>query len=1016
MNDIPPSDNGSLPLDVEEQVDKICDRFEEAWKQGQRPRIEDYLGDLVEPGRTALLHHLIKLDIYYRRRAGEDTTAEDYCQRFPDLGSLLAVSTLFEIPTPGSVSIGAAPTGRYEMGDEIDHGGMGAVFKGRDRELDRDLAIKVLLEEHQDNPDVVQRFLEEPRIGGRLQHPGVVPVYDLGQLSDGRPFFIMKLVEGRTLAKLLAERTDPVHELPRFLKIFEQICQTLAYAHSKGVIHRDLKPRNIMIGAFGEVQVMDWGFAKVLRKEQASALAAGSGESTARDEGTVSLSWTGQVMGTPAYMPPEQARGEVNQLDERCDVFALGAMLCVLLTGQPPYRGGREEVLEAAREGNQADVLARLDRCGADADLVRLAKACLQPRAEDRPRDAGAVAEQVTAYLVGVQERLRQAEMERAAAQAREEEARARAEAEAQALRAERRARQRTLALAVAVLGLVLLGGGGWMWVERDRQARRDETNQGVNLALGKVEQLRQQAEQTPPQTLAAAEQVLALWQQALAALEQAEAVLAAGEADATTRERVAALRAAVETGSQCVAAALVQARREVRLLAELDEARLARSQATPQGPYLNNAASAAAYARAFTEFGLEVLRLPEAEAAKRVRGLRPELRTAVVLALDDWAYCVGDRKVRERLRQVARDADDDAWRRDFRKAKDRPQLESLAVEALSRELPASSLYLLAVGLYAEGAAERAEVVLRRAVQLYPADFSAHIVLGWLLEAKGKQVPAAVFEERVGHLRAAVAARPQSALAHYNLGAALKAKGDVSGAIISYKKALDLDPKYAPAHTNLGGALGEQKDMGEALSHLKKALDLDPQYAPAHNNLGVVLQAQGDLKGASVCYTKALTLEPNYALAHYNLGDVLFHQGEVKRAIACLKKALELDPKHALTHYDLGLALQAQGDVSGAIACYRKALELDPKLVPAHGNLGVALHDKGDLQRAIACYHKALKLDPKDAKIHTNLGLLLAAQGDLKGAIACFHQALDLDPKFAPAHGALNSCTHKGKR
>ena len=130
--------------------------------------------------------------------------------------------------------------------------------------LGRDLAIKVLLESHKDKPDVVQRFVEEAQIGGQLQHPGIVPVYELGQFADERPYFSMKLVKGQTLAALLSERVAPTVDRTRFLGIYQQICQTLAYAHSRGVIHRDLKPANIMVGAFGEVQVMDWGLAKVL--------------------------------------------------------------------------------------------------------------------------------------------------------------------------------------------------------------------------------------------------------------------------------------------------------------------------------------------------------------------------------------------------------------------------------------------------------------------------------------------------------------------------------------------------------------------------------------------------------------------------------------------------------------------------------------------------------------------------------------------------------------------------------
>src|SRR5262249_12518019 len=138
------------------------------------------------------------------------------------------------------------------------------VLRGRDTGLGREVAVKVLLEAHQGRAELVRRFVEEAQIGGQLQHPGVVPVYELGQFPDRRPYFTMKLVKGRTLAALLRARTDPAEDRPRFLSIFLQVCQTVAYAHSKGVVHRDLKPANVMVGAFGEVQVMDWGLAKVL--------------------------------------------------------------------------------------------------------------------------------------------------------------------------------------------------------------------------------------------------------------------------------------------------------------------------------------------------------------------------------------------------------------------------------------------------------------------------------------------------------------------------------------------------------------------------------------------------------------------------------------------------------------------------------------------------------------------------------------------------------------------------------
>ena len=292
--------------------------------------------------------------------------------------------------------------------------------QGRDPDLGRDVALKVLREDLRDKVDMVRRFVEEAQIGGQLQHPGIVPIYELGTFDDRRPFFSMKLVKGDTLAKLLASRQNPADGLPRFLSIFESIAQTVAYAHARGVIHRDLKPSNVMVGSFGEVQVMDWGLAKVLPRggivDDATAGKIPKDETviaTARSGwGDSDLSRAGSILGTPAYMAPEQARGEIDRVNERADVFALGSILCEILTGEPAFVGRTSgEIQRKSALGDLADAFARLDASGADADLIALAKHCLAREPEDRPNAAGVVSDRVTAYLAGVQERLRRAEI-----------------------------------------------------------------------------------------------------------------------------------------------------------------------------------------------------------------------------------------------------------------------------------------------------------------------------------------------------------------------------------------------------------------------------------------------------------------------------------------------------------------------------------------------------------------------------------------------------------------------------
>jgi serine/threonine protein kinase len=290
-------------------------------------------------------------------------------------------------------------TPRYHFEAFLAAGGMGEVWRGRDTVLARAVALKVLREHVFEDAGARDRFEEEARHVSRLEHPSIVPVYDLGELSDGRPFFVMKLIHGQTLAKLLAARATPADDLSRWVAVFEQVCAAVAYAHARDVIHRDLKPSNVMLGEFGEVQVCDWGIAKALAArplpapvEPAPVLLSPSAGGAETDPGGADT-LPGQAKGTPAFMAPEQARGQASRVGKASDVFGLGGILCVILTGQPPYTQARQ-----ALAGDVAEAFARLDGCGADAELIALAKACLAAAPEARPADAAEVAARVKRY------------------------------------------------------------------------------------------------------------------------------------------------------------------------------------------------------------------------------------------------------------------------------------------------------------------------------------------------------------------------------------------------------------------------------------------------------------------------------------------------------------------------------------------------------------------------------------------------------------------------------------------
>lgn len=385
----------------------------------------------------------------------------------------------------------ADPIGRYELGAEIARGGMGVVVRARDHNLNRELAVKLVHPHLCDRPAVLRRFREEAEVLGRLQHPGVVPVHEVGTLPDGRPFFAMKLVAGRTLADLLKERQWGDLQLGRFLPVFEQICQTVAFAHSRGYLHRDLKPANVMVGAFGEVQVMDWGLAKLVADPSPDpqdevrvpdppgdphATADHPAGSTDEDRTTA-----GQAVGTPAYMPPEQARGETARVGPPADVFALGGILAEVLTGRPPLTGTRDEVLDAARSGRLDPAWERVRASGADPELIDLAVRCLQPDPADRPADAGALAKLVAAYRTGVEERLRKTELERVTAVTRADE--------------QRKRRRVQLALVGSVSLLVLAGGAFAWWQDKQETAARTEEERRAAAAQAEEENRKVQTE-----------------------------------------------------------------------------------------------------------------------------------------------------------------------------------------------------------------------------------------------------------------------------------------------------------------------------------------------------------------------------------------------------------------------------------------------------------------------------------------------------------------------------------------
>jgi Tfp pilus assembly protein PilF len=729
-------------------------------------------------------------------------------------------------------------------------------------------------------------------------------------------------LRSRTLADLLAEPPDPHHPRARWLRLFEAVAKELGYAHLRGVSHGDLKPTNVLVGAFDEVRVINW----------------------------------------PPDRPPAAGDDPAGpgHLDRGADVFALGAILCEILTGRPPGPG----VTAGGSAPDQlAEALDRLDRSGADPGLTALARDCLAPDPVDRPADAGAVAEALADYQSAWEERARHAEARLAAA----------------------RARSRWGAVGLGAGLLLVLGlAGGW-WLSLDRAGRRAEADRE------EVEQ-RAQAERGEAERAAAAEAALPAvaaardagrWAEARAALARAERGLGTG-------------------GPEDLRRRLRESWTDLEIAEDLESARL--RGAEPRGPS-DPAGVHEGFAAAFARHGLTD-DLPPEELAARVRG--SGAREALVAALDDWWPLHPDPAARARLRAAADRADPDGWRAELRKALaagDRAALERLAADRAAEDQPAAALARLARALGAGRGDAAAEALLRRARRKYPADFWVHNLLGRCLAAR----PAA--PEAEGCYRSALALRPESAGAHYDLGRLLAGQPKrAAEAESELRESARLRPDLAEVRNALGELLaGQPGRAGEAHDELREALRLRPEFPEAQYNVGRLLADQpGWAREAEAAYREALRLRPEFPEAHYRLGLLLQTQpGRSNEAEEEFRAAVRQRPGFAEAHNSLGVLLARRpGREEEAEAEFRQAIEHRPDLVEAHNNLGLLLsHKPGQEAEAEGEFRRAITLKPDDAVAHGNLGMLLSRQpGKAAEAEAECRHAITLWPDYAEAH------------
>jgi len=862
---------------------------------------------------------------------------------------------------------------------------MGVIWRTRDRSLNRDVAVKVLSVELASSPSATRRFLEEARITGQLQHPSIPAIYEIGVLPTGAPFLAMKLIEGRTLLEEIARG----RERGALIAIFEQIAQAVAFAHSRSVIHRDLKPSNVMVGAFGEVQVMDWGLAKNLRHSEETS------EHEAEEPTSLSLETrAGSVLGTPSFMPPEQAAGDLGNVDRRADVFGLGGILCVMLTGKPPYVPSESEsTIEMATRVRLDDAFTRLDASGADSELIALAKRCLAALPADRPADAGEVATTVGQWRAATELRAREAELAHARLEVRSAE--------------ERKRRRVRFALGLSlfvILGIVGLVTYGWQRVRDARSAekfaRTEQIERDVEAGVRRMDELLADTRNWPDYPTRQWTPVLA----AQGELDRVESAASSDDCPHSVKETVVQARERWEA-----------VHRNTRLIIDLEAIRFAVLEIdwrnSKRTPSLDNR-----YRSIFASAGIDPYEGPPGIVAEKICN-HPH-RANIRSALYTWRGVGKLPDGLERLNEVIRLADPigdsilDKWRV-FALANKGPELAEFALSESTLSQPPLNLTGLAGDLEMLGQSPAAISLLMKMHEGHPGDFWTNEQLAEMLaRAKPSRL-----ELALRYSSAAMACRPESVPAILLHGSLLAMMQDHQAALTWFRRAAAIDPTFSRLKTNLAGALERTGQLEEARQALEDALRERPDDDIACSNLAELRIKTGDIPGAIEALVALREIVPDDDHIEGIMRRALLKLGEGETCIAALKHLIKDQPKVAALRYALGRTLLASNQRTEALVEFRLAVQFE-RCSTYLSELALALgSDDRHFPEAKLLVAEASKRNTHDSAPYYVLGCLHRDRGEMDDALRCFDRSVALWPRDSLARKEIAAILAKsGKK
>ncbi|RKY16683.1 MAG: hypothetical protein DRP63_04975 [Planctomycetota bacterium] len=851
---------------------------------------------------------------------------------------------------------------RYRVMRRIGAGAMGVVYYAYDEVLRIPIALKVLRHEDLAGKKEVERFLREAQEAAKLNHPNIVRVYNAGFDQQGRPFIAMQYVEGWSLAQLLAARKKGRRsDAPRMsdrelLRIFAQAAEALAYAHRQHppVVHRDIKPANVMVDRDGHAYLMDFGLAKQVRGRSRSK----------------SLTVSGAVLGTPAYMSPEQAEGKIRQVRPASDVFSFGVMLYEAFCGRLPFEGGNVwEVLAAVIRSEPP--LPRQLRRNIPRDLDAIIMKCLEKDPWRRYRNGGELAADLRRLLRGKPVSARP--LSRFSLLMR---------------RLKRRkglvASMATLAAMAIVLGVALRGPGAGRSADTARR-KAEAILKRLPLAATVEEQLKiyERAIRVAPQ-----------WQNLY--LRKGELLKNNNRYDEAVKVFEKAAKIARRQGDRTGEAVayfhigtIYWAQGQSRLAAgktlglekgKVDKALRCFRKVLKLLPNVRNPMTLYAQAVDATEKGHydRAIRL-----LTEAIGMNPRFAGAFV---------------GRGIAKVARD-DLDGAIADFSKAIELNPHNALA------------FYNRGLTRACKDNLDGAIADLSKVIELNPRLADAYNDRAIVKAIKGD------LDGAMADHTKAIELDPQNGRFYYNRGITKMNKSDLDGAIADYTKAIELDPRCAEAYNNRGTVWLRKNEYDKALADFTKAIELNPRLAAAYNNRAIVWTEKGQYLRAWLDWKKATELDPELAKEPVSL-PAWTEKGELGRAMADWTKltTLSTDPNResAEALHIRGIGKHQRGDYDGAIADLTKAIELKPDYVEAFVSRGIAWAKKGEYDRAIADYTKAIKLNPRFAEAYNCRGIAWRRKGNYDKAIADYTKAIELYEEAGKMENVVLAHFHRG--